>query len=166
MSEINRSQRIEANPQTPEQTLQSVGLTPEHLKGTKIVFFGNETNSLARKIEAKQFEEFDFELFLRTDEIIRGSDRVDYVISSNNPKLTGELDNPAKVDLLAASVRAVDESGEVRISIPESISGQYVEEDYVWALYDRDLDVEVTYVTEDLREYLVFKPQQKVITEQ
>lgn len=130
----------ERSPQTPDQILGKVGVTPEQLRGKRLLFFGNESNSLLGKIEGADVIAPDVEAFYIFNELLPTGEQADFVLGIENEYL-GDLSNPDRVDLLVA---AIESAGEVRITQQDAPSE--IQDDYAHALYDRGLDVEVTYV--------------------
>lgn len=143
------------------EILQDVGLTPESLHGKTTLFFGRE--SLA--VEGATISAGDTEAFLTFGQLVPEEGTVDHVIGVGESDLQVDLDNPDRLDLLEAAIRAIKDTGEVRVAMPisdpEDLEGrEAIADDTAWMLYDRGLDVTTQYVAEEGKpSYIIIKPQ-------
>ncbi len=145
----------ELTPRSSDEVLETVGFTPESLHGRNILFFGNGVDQL-QDISA-EVEEFDIDAFLTFDEVSPPGLSPDVVIGVDNDYLDLDVENSSRVDLLEAVVRSINEGGELRINLHESMEDDDVMDLIVnatHAMYDRDLDVAITIGQTENAKYL------------
>jgi hypothetical protein len=103
----------------PESVLVEVGLTPESLRGKRVIAFGGSLEGSVSGAEITDFTDDHYEAYIAGDGELPITGERDYIVVTNEPRLQSPLGREQREDYLAAVIGLLNPDGGIlRIAKP------------------------------------------------
>lgn len=152
---------LETQPVTPGELLAEVGLSVEDMVG-KSAFYIDDGNNTPT-VEGSTVLQGNLDYYDETGVMGVEPHSMDYVLTIRNPEMNIDVGDDDGMTLIAEALKALNDTGEMRIHIPPGTIPEQAREDEIdyaralMSIHDRKVTIE--YVLGGDTDYVIIKPK-------